>query len=112
MKIKSALLFISEKSGPDLTGTENDGDKKTASKNSEFSGFCKRTINHQSNDSLAFQEHAPGQLSAIKPCLGVACDLRIHPPLCDLAIVMGFLLPQIYWVVSNLCNNAPIIVCV
>ena len=53
---------------------KNDGDKKTSSKNFEFSWFCKRTINHQSNNSLAFQQHASGQFSAIKPCLGVVFD--------------------------------------
>ena len=75
-----------------------DGDKKTSSKNFDFSGFCKRTINHQSNDSLAFQQHASGQFSAIKPCLWVVFGLRTHPPFCNLAIVMGFLLRQIYWI--------------
>ena len=68
-------------------------------RNSEFSGFCKRTIIHKSNDSLTFQQHASDQFSEIKPCLGVVFDLRAHPPLCYLAVVMGFLLPQIYWVV-------------
>ena len=86
------------------TGAENDGDKKTFRKKKkkkkiDFSGFCERTINHQSNDSLAFQQHVSGQFSAIKSCFGVIFDLRTHPPLCNFAIVMGFLLRQIYWVV-------------
>ena len=33
MKIKSALLFFSEKLGRTDTGAENDGNKKTCSKN-------------------------------------------------------------------------------
>ena len=49
------------------TGAENDCDKNTYSKNFEVSRFCKRTINHQSNDSLAFQQHTSGQFNAIKP---------------------------------------------
>ena len=67
MKIKSASYSFLRNLGKTDTGAENDGDKKIFSKNFEFSGFCKRTINHQSNDSLAFQQHASGQFSAIKP---------------------------------------------
>ena len=51
MKIKLNL-------GQADTGAENGGDKKTSSKNFEFLGFSKRTINHQPNDSLAFQKQA------------------------------------------------------
>ena len=82
MEIKSASLFISEKSA----GAENDGDKKTASKHFELLGFCKRTINHQPNGSLAFQQHTSGQFSAIHPCLWVVFDLRTHPPICNLQL--------------------------
>ena len=73
--------------------------KKKKKKKIDFSELCKKIMNYQSNDSLAFQQHASGQFSVIKPCLGVVFDLRTHPSLCNLAIVMGFLLRQIYWVV-------------
>ena len=62
------------------TGAENDGDKKTSMKHFDFSGLCKRTINHQSNDSLVFQQNASGQFSAIKPYLGIVFDLRTQSP--------------------------------
>ena len=42
MKIKSASLFISEKNlGQNNTGAENDGDKKTSSKISNFQDFVR-----------------------------------------------------------------------
>ena len=59
MKIKSVYYSFLRNLGQTETGAENDGDKKISCKNSEFSGFSKRTINHQSNENLA-----------IKPCLG------------------------------------------
>ena len=68
-----------------------------------------RTIKSSSNDSLAFQQHASGQFSAIKPCLGstLTCE-HTHP-----SIIL-----QLYWdfcyvkftglLSSNLCNKASI----
>ena len=99
MKIKLTSLFISKKSGLDWDRGRKWCWQENIQQNSKFSGFCRRTVNHQPNDSLAFQQHASGHLSAIKLCLGVVCDIRTYPTLCKLAIVMGFLLPQIYWVV-------------
>ena len=49
--------------------------KKPPAKNSNW-----RAINNQSNDSLAFQQHASGQFSAIKHWLLVVFDLRTPPP--------------------------------
>ena len=91
--------------GQTETGAENDDDKKTSSKNSEFSGFCKRTINHRSNDTLAFQQHASGQSNAIKPCLWVVFYLRTHQSICNFPICY---LKFTGLLSSNLCNNASI----
>ena len=103
MKIKLASLFISEKSGPDRPVPKMMVTRNPPTKNRNFQDFV-RELCHQSNDSLAFQQlivlpfsNATGQFSAIKPCFRVVFDLRTHPPLCNLVIVMGFLLPQIYW---------------
>ena len=110
MKIKlNIVIHFLRNLGQTATDAENDGDKETSNKNSQFSRFCKTTINHQLHDSLAFQQHASGQFSAIKPCLGVAFALQTHPTLCNLAIVMGFLISYILQMSYNLCNNASII---
>ena len=92
------------------TGVENDCDKKTASKNFEFLGFCKRTINHQSNDSLAFQQHASGQFSAIKPCLGAFLTCKHTHPCVTLQMEWDFCYVKFTGQLSsNLCNKASII---
>ena len=88
MKIKSASLFFYvqymsflRNLGQTDNGGKNEGDKKSSCKNWNFQEFVREPLNHQSNYSLAFQQHESRLFSAIKPCLGgfLTCE-HTHPP--------------------------------